>query len=97
MTPTSPPNNDAPPLLKQWKGVNWTAAEEAAAHASSVAEPPHPGDLPLWQLRDNLIDLTVALADELAADGDRDRLEALATLYEQTRTALRRRARRGLR
>jgi hypothetical protein len=49
------------------------------------------GDLPLWQLRDNLIDVTVALADELVAGGDRDRLEALAQLYETTKTILRQR------
>ena len=42
-------------------------------------------DIPLWQLRNRLIDLTVALADELAADGDRDRLEALTSLYPRRR------------
>lgn len=49
------------------------------------------GDIPLWQLRDNLVDLTIALADELAADGDRDRLETLAQLYDTTKNALRQR------
>jgi hypothetical protein len=63
---------------------------------SSVAEV-RPDDLPLWQLRDNLIDLTVALADELAADGDRDRLEALSALYRTTQLALRERELRGRR
>lgn len=51
----------------------------------------------LAQLRDNLIDLTVALADELATEGDVDRLVALAHLYQQTRDALRGRDLRGVR
>ena len=42
----------------------------------------------LAQLRDNLIDLTVALADELAAAGDQDRLHALTALYRTTEAAL---------
>jgi hypothetical protein len=46
---------------------------------------------PLWLLRQNLIDLTIALADELAVEGDRDRLQALAALYQTTRDALRQR------
>lgn len=54
----------------------------------SVAETPFV-DTPLWQLRDNFIDLTIALADELAAEGDADRLAALMRLYETTRAALR--------
>ena len=51
----------------------------------------------IWQLRENLIDLTVALADELAADGDADRLAALSVLYEATRDALRQRELRAVR
>jgi hypothetical protein len=52
---------------------------------------PRPEDTPLWLLRQNLIDLTIALADELAVEGDRDRLQALAALYQTTRDALRQR------
>ena len=43
------------------------------------------------QLRDRLIVLTVQLADELADEGDRDRLEALQLLYQTTRDVLRQR------
>ena len=43
------------------------------------------------QLRENLIDLTIVLADELAVDGDADRLAALSRLYRDTRDAVRRR------
>lgn len=50
-----------------------------------------PARLPLWRLRENLIDLTAALADELVADGDYARLEALAALYLTTKNALQRR------
>jgi hypothetical protein len=53
--------------------------------------------IPLWRLRDNLIDLTVALADELAAAGDQDRLHALTALYRTTQAALKDRELRGVR
>jgi hypothetical protein len=58
--------------------------------ATSLAEPTS-SDISLWQLRENLIDVTVALADELVAGGDAARLEALSQLYETTRNALRQR------
>lgn len=50
-----------------------------------------PDDLPLWQLRENLIDLE----SELSAtdDDDRDRLDELIALVVATRGALERRER----
>jgi hypothetical protein len=81
--------------VQTWKG-GLTAAKEAAAMDGSVPET-LPVDIPLWQLRDNLIDLTVALADELAADGDADRLAALSALYRATHAALQDRELRGVR
>ena len=54
----------------------------------SVPDSPSSANLSLATLRDQLIDLTVALADELAADGDVDRLEALTALYRTTQAAL---------
>jgi hypothetical protein len=82
-------------MLEAWKGGNDRGLRRAAA-MRSVPEV-YPDATTLAQLRDNLIDVTVALADELATDGDIDRLDALATLYEQTTDALRRRELRRVR
>jgi hypothetical protein len=57
----------------------------------SVTETPSFDHLSSWQLRDQLIDLTVQLADALVVDGDADRLRALKDLYEVTASALRHR------
>jgi hypothetical protein len=54
----------------------------------SVAEALPVDHLPVWQLRQHLIDVTVALADELVDEGDDHRLAALTELYQATLDAL---------
>jgi hypothetical protein len=62
-----------------------------AENAPSLPETLSVEHLPLWQLRQHLIDCTVALADELVAEGQPQRLAALTELYQTTLKALRQR------
>jgi len=58
------------------------------AENRSVSESLSVEHLPLWQLRQHLIDVTVELADELVLEGNPDRLLALTRLYQTTLDAL---------
>jgi len=55
---------------------------------NGITETPALDPRSLSQLRDALIATTVALADALVADGDRQRLETLEALYWDTARAL---------
>jgi hypothetical protein len=78
------------------EGVNKHGHRRAAAMTESLPEPS--SETPsLDDLREALIEQTIILADELAADGDADRIETLSRLYEITREALRRRDERAAR
>jgi hypothetical protein len=73
------------------EGLNNRGLRRTAAMSQSVHEPTPDVCPSLAHLRDQLIDLTVQLADLLVADGDADRLTALTALYQSTKVELERR------
>jgi hypothetical protein len=57
-------------------------------NASSLPESLDVSHLPAHQLRAHLIDLHLALVDELLLHDDRGRLEVLSVMYQNTLNAL---------
>lgn len=77
-------------ILTQRQSTKEFTPSKAAVYRTEYSEQDIP-HLTAWELRDHLITTTVALADELTAARDPDRLAALRELYTLTLAALQQR------